>query len=75
MFKEAICVIIPLFEVTLCLLMLHSLRLPCFPFFSPVASQGEGEDLLVYTISPPIPLAPPTLTPTHVPTEPPITQV
>ena len=32
MFKKGIDVIVPLFDVTLCLLMLHSLRLPYFPF-------------------------------------------
>ena len=31
MFKKGIDVIVPLFNVTLCLLMLHSLRLPIFP--------------------------------------------
>ena len=32
MFNKGIDVIVPLFDVTLCLLMLHSLRLPHFPF-------------------------------------------
>ena len=47
------------------------------PFFlsSPVTSQGEGNDLLVYTISSPVPLAPLASTPAPVPIKPPITQV
>ena len=32
MFRKGIGVIVPLFDVTLCLLMLNSLRLPCFPY-------------------------------------------
>ena len=46
-----------------------------FSLSSPVTSQREGDDLLVYTISSHIPLAPldPTLAP--VPVKPPITQV
>ena len=31
-FKKGIGVIVPLFDVTLCLLILHSLRIPRFPF-------------------------------------------
>ena len=52
-----------------------------FSLSSPVTSQGEGDDLLVYTISssvppaPPAPLAPPTPTPALIPVKPPITQV
>ena len=80
MFKKVIGVIVPLFNITLCLLMLHSLRLPRFPFlllfldggrmiFFLISSQGENDDLLVYTIAS---LAP-TLAPVLV--KPPITQV
>ena len=43
-----------------------------FPLSSPITSQGEGDDLLVYTISS---LAPPNPTPGPVPVKPPITQV
>ena len=49
-----------------------------FSLSSPVTSQGEGDDLLVCTISSPIPLAPlapPDPTPTPIPIKPPITQV
>ena len=49
-----------------------------FSLSSPVTSQGEGDDLLVYTICspvPPAPLAPSDPTPTLVPVIPPITQV
>ena len=42
-----------------------------FSLSSPVTSQGEGDDLLVYTISSPAPSDP---TPTPVPIRPPITQ-
>ena len=47
-----------------------------FSFSSSVTSQGEGDDLLVFTISSPVPSAPlaPTLAPVHV-KRPPITQV
>ena len=46
MFKKGIGVIVPLFDATLCLLMLHS------PFFlsSTVTRQGEEEDLIVWEI-------------------------
>ena len=46
-----------------------------FSLSSPITSKGEGDDLLVYTISLPVPLAPsdPTLAP--IPVKPPITQV
>ena len=69
MFKKGIGVIVPLFDVTLCLLMLHYLRLSCFPFPSTVTSSGEDDDLLVYYVS----LSVPTPAPIHV--KPPITQV
>ena len=46
-----------------------------FSSSSPITSQGEGDDLLVYTISSPVPLAPPAPTPTPIPVKPPITQV
>ena len=52
-----------------------------FSLSSSVTNQGEGDDLLVYTISSLVPLAPSTLlassTPTlaPVPVKPPITQV
>ena len=78
MLKNGICVIVPLFDVTLCLLILHSLRPPRFPVLLLFTSQGESADLLVYTISSPVPLAPmdpPTPTPAPVPIKPPITQV
>ena len=45
-------VIVSLFDVTLCLLMLHSLRLPHFLFC--LLLRGEEEDLLVYTLVSPI---------------------
>ena len=48
-----------------------------FSLSSPVTSQGEGDDLLVCTISSPIPLAPlapPDPTPAPIPIKPPITQ-
>ena len=54
MFKKGIGVIVSLFDVILCLLILHSLRLPHFSFLSTVTSQGEEEDLLVYTLASPI---------------------
>ena len=49
-----------------------------FSFSSPFTSQGEGDDILMYTISPPVPpapLAPSAPTSTPVPIKPPITQV
>ena len=46
-----------------------------FSLSSPITSQGEGDDLLVYTISSPAPLAPPDPTPALVPVKPPITPV
>ena len=52
-----------------CLLMLHSLILSPFSLSSPVTSQGEDDDLLVYTIASPAP------TPAPIPVKPPITQV
>ena len=39
--KKGIGVIVPLFNVTLCLLMLHSLRLPCFPFLRLLLVRGS----------------------------------
>ena len=70
MFKKGISAIIPFFDVTLCLLMLHSLRLPHFSLSSPVPSQGEDDDLLVYTIASP---ARPAPTPARVLVKPLIT--
>ena len=75
MFKKGISVIVPLFDVTLCLLILHSLRLSGFSFLLLLLVKGEGDDLLVYTISSPVPPAPPNPTPSPVPVKPPITQV
>ena len=46
-----------------------------FSLSSPVTSQGEGDDLLVYTISSPVPLALPDPTLAPIPIKPPITQV
>ena len=49
-----------------------------FSLSSPITSQGEGDDLLVYTISSPVPLAPLApldLTLALVPVKPLITQV
>ena len=46
-----------------------------FSFSSPITSQGEGDDLLVYTISSPVPPAPPAPTPALAPIKPAITQV
>ena len=43
-----------------------------FSLSSPITSQGKGDDLLVYTISSPVPLTP---TPSPVPVKSPITQV
>ena len=62
MFGKDIDVIVPLFDVTLCLLMLHSSRLPRFPccLLSLVAGgggmrgQGRDGDLLVYAVSLPV---------------------
>ena len=72
MFKKGIGVIVPLFDVTLYLLMLHSLSTP-FSFPSTIKSQGEEEDLLVYTLTSSIVSSEPALVPTQV--KPPITQV
>ena len=58
MFKKGIGVIVPLFDVTLCLLMLQSLRIPYFPFLLLLLVKGEDDDLLVYTIALPAPSAP-----------------
>ena len=49
-----------------------------FSLFSPITSQGEGDDLSVYTISSPVPsapLAPPNPTLALIPIKSPITQV
>ena len=46
-----------------------------FSLSSPITSQGESGDLLVYTISSPVPAAPPDPTPAPGPVKPPITQV
>ena len=49
-----------------------------FSLSSPITSQGEGDDLLVYTISSPVPLVPlaaPNPTLALAPVKPPITQV
>ena len=59
MFKKSIGVIVPLFDVTLCLLMLHYLKLPRFTLI--VTSSGEEEDLLVDTLTSPIVSPEPTL--------------
>ena len=64
MFIKGIGVIVPLFDVTLCLLMLLSLRLPRFSLSSSVPSQGEDDDLLVYIIA----SSAPTLAPIPVKT-------
>ena len=69
MFKKGISVIVPLFNVTLCLLMLHSYATTPFSLSSFVTSQVEDDDLLVYTISSP---ASPTPTPSLVPVKPPL---
>ena len=71
MFKKGNGVIVPHFDITLCLLMLHFLRLPHFPFLLLLLVE-EDDNLLVYTISLP---APPAPTPAPVPVKPPITQV
>ena len=58
--------------------MLNYLRLPCFPYRLLFTSQGKDDDLLVYTISLPIPTSAPTpifTAPTPVPIKLPITQV
>ena len=68
MSKKGIGVILPLFDVTLCLLMLHSLT-TSFSLSSIVTSSGEDDDLLVYYVSLPVPA------PAPVPVKPPITQV
>ena len=72
MFKKGIGVIVSIFDITLCLLMLNSLKLPRFPFLLMFPSQGEDDDLLEYTITLP---TPPTPTPAAVPVKPLITQV
>ena len=46
-----------------------------FSLSSPITNQGEGDDLLMYTISSPVSLAPLDPTPAPVPVKPPITQV
>ena len=46
-----------------------------FSLSSPITSQGEGDDLLMYAISSPVPPAPSDPTPTLVSVKPPITQV
>ena len=46
-----------------------------FSLSSLVTSQGEGDDLLVYTISSHVPSAPLAPTPALVPIKPPITQI
>ena len=51
MFKKGICVIVPLFDVTLCLLMLHYSRLTRFPCCLLLLVRGGGGDLLVYIVS------------------------
>ena len=66
MLKKGIDVIVLLFDNTLCILMLDFFILSRFPPFT-VTSQGEDDDLLVYTISSP--------TPAPVLVKPPITQV
>ena len=45
-----------------------------FSLSSPITSQGKGDDLLVYTISSPVPPASPDPTPAPIPIKPPITQ-
>ena len=71
MLKKGIGVIVPLFDVNLCLLMLHSLRIPHFPFLLLLLVRGD-DDLLVYTIAS---MAPPAPTLALIPIKPPITQV
>ena len=73
MFKNCIGVIVSLFDVTLCLLMLHSLRLPPFSLPFIVTSQGEEEDFLIHTFASPIVSSRSAHVPTQV--KPPITQV
>ena len=73
MFKKGICVIVPLFDITLCLLMLHSFKTTSFSPSSIVTSQGEDDDLMVYTISSPVPTPAPISVP--IPVKHPITQV
>ena len=58
MFKKGICVIVPLFDVTLCLLMLHYSRLTRFPCCLLLLVRGGGGggggagfDLLVHIVS------------------------
>ena len=48
--KKGIGVIVPHFDVTLCLLMLHSLKLPCFPFrlLSRVWGGGGSAVMMIY---------------------------
>ena len=60
-------------DVTLCLLMLHSLRPPPFSLPSTVTSRGKEEDLLVYTLASPIVSPEPASVPAKV--KPPVTQV
>ena len=80
MFRKGIGVIVLLFDVTLCLLMLHSLRLPCFSccLLLPVRGGGGKDDLLVYTVSLPVTtlaLALIFTAPAPVLVKPPITEV
>ena len=71
MFKKGTGVIVPLFDVIVCLLMLHPLRIPHFPFLLLLLVRGD-DDLLVYTIAS---LAQPAPTPALVPIKPLITHV
>ena len=73
MFRNCIGVIISLLDVTLCLLMLYSLRLPPFSLSFTVKSQGEEEDFLIHTFASPILSSKSAHVPTQV--KPSITQV
>ena len=78
MFKKGIGVNVPLFDITLCLLMLHYLRLPHFPFHLPIRVKGRKKTcfyilLPLYTLATPIVSPEPASIPAQV--KPPITQV
>ena len=66
MLKKGINVIVLFLDYTLCLLMLHFLTFPCFPFLL-LLLVGGHDDLLLYIVSSPTP------TPAPVLVKPPIT--
>ena len=77
MFRKGIGVIAPLFDVTVSIDVAF-LRTTPFSLSSTIFSQGEDDDLLVYTVSLLVLISTPApifTTPAPVPIKPPITQV